>query len=534
MSNEKVPVLVVGGAYTGLSTALGLASHGVKPLLVERRPTTSTLPKAWGLNARTMELLMTIPGMADKLLTAPGAGVLPQLRSGASLVDAKPTEIDLTRLEMMKALTPAPLCFPSQATIEKLMRAQAEEFGADLRYGTELVSWTQDPDQVTATLRDVSDGREHTVRADYLVAADGHASPIRDQLGVAVEGGGKVGHLYVITFEADVSAYFEEGSFAVVGLPGTGTSIIYDGSTTTLWVDYFPERGQSEADFTEERCVERVRRAVGIPDLECRIVNARPFALNHQLAERFKVGRVLLAGDAAHACPPVGGQGGNLAIQDGYDVAWRLALVLTGQAEPALLDTYQAERRPVINLTLEREVALLSVAEGRILSTTDETQPIPTPREFLGFRYHSPAIRTEPGDDGSLQEDPADPTGRPGSRAPHVELTRDGRALSTHDLFGRGFVLLTDTAGREWADAADEVADKLGITVTSHRIGDELRDTADAWHARYGLEPGGAVLVRPDSVIAWRSSTAVTNPARELDEALTAILARTPVSSAAR
>ncbi|MEV0621930.1 FAD-dependent monooxygenase [Nonomuraea sp. NPDC050404] len=527
MSNEKVPVLVVGGAYTGLSTALGLASRGVRPLLVERRPTTSTLPKAWGLNARTMELLCTVPGMEEELKAAIGDAALPQLRNGASLVDSKLAEIDTAPLlAMMKALTPAPACFLSQATIEKIMRARAEHFGADLRYGTELVSWTQDADQVTATLRDVSDGSEYTVRADYLVAADGHTSPIRNQLGVAVEGGGKVGHIYVVTFEADLSAHFEEGRFSIVGIPGTGTSIIYDGSTLTLWVDYLPDQGQTDADFTEERCLERVRRAVGIPDLECRIVNARPFALNHQLAERFRVGRVLLAGDAAHACPPVGGQGGNLAIQDGYDVAWRLALVLTGQAGPALLDNYQAERRPVVNLTLEREVALLSVSEGRILATSDPTQPIPTPREFLGFRYHSPAIRTEPDDDGSLQEDPGTPTGRPGCRAPHVELTRDGRTLSTHHLFGREFVLLTDVTGADWADAAAKAADRQGITITTHRIGDGLQDEAGAWHTRYDVEPGGAVLVRPDSVIAWRSRTAAANPAHELDEALTAILAR--------
>ncbi|TYB60135.1 hypothetical protein FXF51_31475 [Nonomuraea sp. PA05] len=529
MSNEKVPVLIVGGAYTGLSTALGLASRGVRPLLVERRPTTSTLPKAWGLNPRTMELLSTIPGMDEELRAAIGTAALPQLRNGATLVDAELAEIDTAPLlAMLKTLTPAPVCFLSQATIEKLMRARAEHFGADLRYGTELVSWTQDAHQVTATLRDTADGSEHTVHADYLVAADGYTSPIRNHLGIAVEGGGKVGHMYVITFEADLSAYFEEGRFSIIGLPGTGTSIIYDGTTLTLWVDYLPDQGQSDADFTEERCLERVRRAVGIPDLECRIVNARPFALNHQLAERFRAGRVLLAGDAAHVCPPVGGQGGNLAIQDGYDLAWRLALVVTGQAGPALLDTYQTERRPVVNITLEREVALQSVSEGRILATSDPTQPVPTPREYLGFRYHSPVIRTEPDDDGSLQEDPGNPTGRPGCRAPHVELTRDGRPLSTHDLFGREFVLLTDEAGIPWTDAAAKVAGRQGITITAHRIGDELQDEAGTWHTRYGLEAGGAVLVRPDSVIAWRSRTAAGDPARELDEALTAVLARAP------
>ncbi len=528
MASTKVPVLIVGGAYTGLSTALGLARSGVKPLLVERRPTTSTLPKAWGLNPRTVELLSTTPGVGGALRAALKDASRFQVRTGATLHTATPpTDIfSAERIAMQATLTPSPVCSLSQATVEKILRAHAEELGADVRYGTELVSWTQDADAVTAKLRDTADGSEHTVRADYLVAADGYTSPIRTQLGIAVEGGGQVGHLYSITFEADLSPYFEDDRLSLVRLPGTGTSIIYDGVTATLWVDYYPEKGETAADFTEQRCLARVRAAVGVADLECRIVNAHAFALNHQLAERFKDGRVILAGDAAHTCPPVGGQGGNLAIQDGYDLAWRLALVVTGQAGPALLDTYQAERRPIVNITLEREVELLKVAEGRILFTFDGTQPVPTPREFLGFRYHSAAVLTEPGDDQELQEDPARPSGRPGTRAPHVPLVRDGRPLSTHDLFGNSFVLLTDEGSPEWTDAAGKVADRLGVEVDVQQIGDELRDVDGLWHARYGIEPGGAVLVRPDSVIAWRSRTTVPNRAHELDDALSSILAR--------
>jgi len=206
VANEKAPVLIVGGAYTGLSAALGLAAHGVRPLMVERRPTTSTLPKAWGLNARTMELLSTVPGVGDDLRAAQEGLALPRIRSGSSLAAAELIEVDPSaRLAMIAQLTPSPLCLLSQATIEKIMRARAEELGADLRYGTEVVSWTQDADKVIATLRDVSDGSERTVHADYLVAADGYTSPIRTRLGIPLEGGGKVGHLYVITFEADLS-----------------------------------------------------------------------------------------------------------------------------------------------------------------------------------------------------------------------------------------------------------------------------------------------------------------------------------------
>ncbi|MEV8393540.1 MULTISPECIES: FAD-dependent monooxygenase [unclassified Streptomyces] len=528
MSGERVPALIVGGAYTGLSTALGLAFRGIRPLLVERRATTTSLPKAWGLNPRTAELLGTFPGMTAALRDAQQDLRLPQVGSGVSLSAPNPVTVDLeAAIASMSEVTPAMANWLPQSAIEKIMRAASEDLGADLRFSTELVSFSQDADGVTAMLRDVAGDREYTVTADYLVAADGHASPIRNSLGIELKGGGKVGHLYVITFTADLSAYIDASRFAVFGIPGSGTSIISDGrGAHTLWVDYFPERGETGADFTEARCLERVRHAIGIPDLACEIVNARPFALHHQLAERFRQGRVLLAGDAAHTCPPVGGQGGNLAIQDGYDLAWRLALVQSGQAGQGLLDTYTAERRPVINITLEREVALLDVADGRILSTFDASQPVPTLQEILGFRYHSAAIRTEPGDDLSLQEDPAEPTGRPGCRAPHVPLSQGERLVSTHDLFGRGFVLLAGPDGVGWIDAARNVADRLEIDLTTYRLGDDLDDSDQKWAASYGVAPDGASLVRPDAVIAWRSKTAAANPDVELQDALTAILAR--------
>ncbi|MEV8613491.1 FAD-dependent monooxygenase [Amycolatopsis sp. NPDC051373] len=527
VSGDKVGVLIVGGAYTGLSTALGLAWRGVRSLLVERRPTTATLPKAWGLNMRTTELLRNIPGVDASLTAAEITGKLVQHRVGASLVASEVVASDTEQILALRrrVTSTLPQVLP-QSTIEKALREQAERLGADLRYGTELVSWTQAEDGVTATLRDVASGQEGTVHAEYLVAADGHASPIRERLGVPLDGGGQVGHIYVVTFEADLPQYTQDKQPFVVTVRGQGMSIIFDGNVLTLWVDYFPEKGESDADFTEDRCVERVRRAVGIPDLDCRIVNTRSFALNHHLARQFKVGRVILAGDAAHSCPPVGGQGGSLALQDGYELAWRLALVTGGQAGSGLLDAWEVERRPIVNITLEREVELLKIAEGRVLATSDPSQPIPTAKEMLGFRYHSSTVRTEPDDDLSLQEDPMNPSGFPGTRAPHVRLRREEPELSTQELFGPGFVLLTDPHGTSWLGAADKVSESLGLDIASYTIGAELVDTEDAWHSRYGISPGGAVLVRPDGVIAWRSKTAAGDPEHELDEALTAVLAR--------
>ncbi|MEU3838809.1 FAD-dependent monooxygenase [Streptomyces sp. NPDC028635] len=532
MSVQRVPVLVVGGAYTGLTTALSLAARGVRPLLVERRPGGSTLPKAWGLNTRSQELLHTLPGVRRRLEAAVGDAQWPRISHGACLADPERRFLDPEdgQPDPQELSSVPPLAWISQARVEDILRACAQEAGAELRHGTELVAVAQDEEKVTATLRDVATGGTYTVEADYLVAADGNTSQVRDMLGIAVEGGGTIGHMYIITFEADLTRYVEKGAVEVIGMPGSGSSFILDGSERhTLWVDYFPERGQSPEDFTEERCLERIRRAIGDPDIDVAFVNARFFPINHKLAERFRDGRVFLAGDAAHACPPNGGQGGNLAIQDAYDLSWRLALVLTGQAGPGLLDTYETERRPQVTITLERELELAKISEGRVPASynpADPQAPIPMPKEFLGFRYHSSAVRTEAGDDGSLQEDPWHPTGRPGGRAPHVVLTDGIRELSTHDVFGRGFVLLAGHEGGDWVVAAEKAAGTLGVNLDAYRIGEHLADRDGTWCDRYGVGPTGAVLVRPDAVVAWRGPQAAGDPEGELTAVLQAILAR--------
>nr|BFE81751.1 hypothetical protein GCM10020093_043520 [Planobispora longispora] len=214
-----------------------------------------------------------------------------------------------------------------------------------------------------------------------------------------------------------------------------------------LGVNYDPARGESEADFTDERCVELVRRATGRPGLEVKLLDRTSFAMAHVLAGRYRQGRVFLAGDAAHTMPPTGGQGGSTALQDGCDLAWRLWLVLSGQAGEGLLDAYDAERRPIGTLTADAQLANLGVRMPPAMRV-DYPEPLADPfAAIIGYRYHSPIVVGEPGDDGSLLEDPREPTGRPGSRAPHVVLEREGGTISAHDLFGSGFVLLAGAGG---------------------------------------------------------------------------------------
>ncbi|MEV0582166.1 FAD-dependent monooxygenase [Nonomuraea sp. NPDC050310] len=369
------------------------------------------------------------------------------------------------------------------------------------------------------------------VRADYVIAADGWRSPLRERLGVSTIGKGLLGRMRSIMFEADLTDlvrdrevtlwYLRNDTFTGVFITGTGVGAHVVGIN-------FAE-GQTEDDFTPEHCVELVRIATGTPDLDVRLLDHATFDLGHVLAEQYRAGRVFFAGDAAHTMPPTGGQGGSLALQDGCDIAWRLWLVLTGQAHPSFLDTYDAERRPIGEFTANAQLGNLGFRMPPALRV-GYPEPVEDPvAAVLGLRVHSSAILAEPGDDLGLREDPRTPTARPGSRAPHLPLDWDGRAISTLDLFGAGFVLLAGPRGRDWAEAGRQVRDRLGVRLAPHLINDELVDVTGFWQHVYGVGPDGAVLVRPDGYIAWRSSEGVGDPAGVLEDVLGRILGRASV-----
>ncbi|MEU7894606.1 FAD-dependent oxidoreductase [Nonomuraea sp. NPDC049152] len=517
----EVPVLIVGGGYAGLSAATMLAWRGVDVMLVERHASTSIQPKAFGVNTRAVELLRPVPGLEEELDRIwQGIGESMRIAIASSLADPAPEILfDTSTAPFPTHLSPAPDLGAPQAEVERVLRRKAEELGADLRFSTELVSLEQDDDGVTALIR--ADGVETTVRADYVIAADGYRSPIREALAIPTSGKGVLSHLYAIMFDADLSDlvnerevtlwYLQNDTFTGVFVTGTGVGahvlgVNHDGETT---------------DFD---AVELVRLGVGVPDLDVTVLDTTTFTTAHILADTYRAGRVFLAGDAAHTMPPTGGQGGSTALQDGCDIAWRLWLVISGQAGPSFLDSYDAERRPVGELIADAQLANLGFRMPPA-ERVDYPEPIEDPfAAILGCRYHSAAILSEPDDDGSLLEDPRVPTGRPGGRAPHVVLDWDGRTISTLDLFGSGFVLLAGPYGQSWVDAGRAVRDQLGVRLAPHRIGDELLDVEGTWLERYGVGKSGAVLVRPDGYIAWRSAGADLDPAGTLESALVRLI----------
>jgi putative polyketide hydroxylase len=235
------------------------------------------------------------------------------------------------------------------------------------------------------------------------------------------------------------------------------------------------------------------------------------------VADRFSSGRVHLIGDAVHVMPPTGGFGGNTAIMDGYYLAWKLAMVVQGEAGPGLLDSHDPERRPYADILAERQyTAFVQRMRPELADDTLAVPVDPVSTLFFGYRHVSSAVALEPDDDSAPLENPEQPTGRPGSRAPHVPLRRGSAEVSTRDLFGRHFVLLTGPAAYKWIAATVD----LDLRIDLYRLGTDIEDPEGLFVKAYGITDEGAVLVRPDGFVAWRAE----GSEGELNEAVKKIL----------
>ncbi|MFF1260189.1 FAD-dependent oxidoreductase [Streptomyces sp. NPDC058321] len=556
---QHVPVLIVGGSLVGLSTSLFLGRLGVPHMLVERHSGTSIHPRGRGNNVRTMELFR-VAGIQQRIedaasVLADNHGILqtPTLVGDAGEWLFK--EIDpgggLARF------SPGGWCLCSQNDLEPVLLESARELGGDLRFHTELMSFEQDAQGVTAQLKSRDTGEHTTVRADYLVAADGPRSPVRERLTIGQSGPGDLFHNVSITFTSrGLADAVGDRRFIVCYL----TNPEADGALLPVdnrehWVfhaPWHPENGETLEEFTDERCTEHIRRATGVPDLDVQITGRAAWHAAERVAERYSDGRVFLAGDSAHEMSPTGAFGSNTGIQDAHNLAWKLAAVLGGWAGPGLLESYDLERRPVAEATSAR-------ASNR---SVEHSHPGYTPNPeaggpggpggpgaggpgaggpggkrggilnvALGYRYPRGAV---------LGADPATPvvpegmrlTGEPGSRAPHMWLNRAATRVSTLDLYERSMVLLSSGDGDDtWHDAATAIARQMALPLDSYRIGSgpdaELSPVGDVdWAETHGVAPGGAVLVRPDGFVAWRSEGPSADPGKDLRDALMGVLDR--------
>ena len=539
MESDDVPVLIAGGSLVGLSTAVFLGLHGVRSLVVERHPGTAIHPRAALVNQRSIELYRSA-GIEDEIIEASGHefvqnGAIVSVESlGGREIDWYFRNIN----EGVEGLSPSARVFITQIGLEPILTPRAQELGARLEYNTELVSFDADDDGVTAVVKRRDDGAERSVRARYLIAADGSHSPIRRQLGIPLEGHGTFSNSITIYFRADMRALIGDRNLSVIYVFGprlvgffrfskagdagflvVNTAITADGERTTdLW-----------ADTSDERCIEFVREALGDPQIDVEVENVQRWNSCAEWAARLNDGRVFIVGDAAHNMPPTGGFGGNTGIQDAHNLAWKLALVLEGTAGPGLLASYDAERRPVAEFTVEQAYTRYVLRLAPELGKENLIPIVPEATVELGYRYRSDAVLSETDGDEAAAEDPAAPSARPGTRAPHLVVSVNGAPVSLLDLMGRTFVLLAGSEGQAWCDAAEVVATTLGVAIAPYRVGGEgssLTDDEGRFEELYGIGSAGASLIRPDGFIAWRSQADGSDAEEMLAAALTRILAR--------
>lgn len=536
--DDRVPVLIVGGSLVGLSASLFLGRLGIRHLLVEKHSGTSHHPRGRGNNVRTMELYRT-------------AGVEPAIREAASVLADNHGILQAGTLTgedhewlfkeidpggALARFSPSGWCLCSQNDLEPVLLRHALELGGDVRFGTELTSFDQDGDGVTAVLRSREDGSLRTVRADYLLAADGPRSPVREALGIGRSGAGDLFHNVSVTFRAKrLAEVVGDRRFIACYLTNEQASgALLPVDNVEQWVfhiPWHPDRGEALDAFTDERCVEHIRTATGVPDLEIEITGKAPWHAAERVAERYSSGRVFLAGDSAHEMSPTGAFGSNTGIQDAHNLAWKLAAVLADWAGPGLLDTYGAERRPVAVATSARASA--RSAEHRhpgydALPGTGRQKNVLA--VALGYRYPVGAVvGTDP--QAPAIPDSFESTGAPGTRAPHLWLRRAGERVSTLDLFERSPVLLTGPEGEAWHAAALRLAEQRGIPLDAYRVSDDpahelAPEPGTNWAQAYGVGADGAVLVRPDGFVAWRATVSAPDPETMLCDVLDALLRR--------
>lgn len=525
----RVPVLIVGAGAAGLATSALLAKHGVRSLLVEKRREVFIYPKARNLSFRSLEILRGL-GLADQVhAVAEQVSTMvtkPTLNSAheelAMDVEAIFAEFD--------GLSPEPSAqYCPQSRLEPILLEATRRHGSEVRYGTELSSLEQDGAGVTAALRDLDSGESETVRADYLVAADGVHSRIRDSLGLTTSGYGALPIFVVFCyFKAPWRKFMphlgDGDGVQVKNADVDGILLVVNDDLGMFITTYFPGRGETAAHFTPESCREILGKAIG-EQIDIDIVEVASWQPYELVADQFQCGRVFLVGDAAHTMPPFKAGGANTAIQSADNLAWKLAAVLNGLARPPLLSTYHTERHPVGRFNARQSLTGPSL----VLLRLDNDRPQLPPQEeapmfalLIGYQYRSAAVVT----DAAVPPDPDavslvdELRAQPGTRVPHAWVGRDGKQVSTLDLLGRDFTVLTGDDG-QWSSAAAAVSAALGVPIMVQRI-----DADGAWAAATGLAPSGALVVRPDDFVGWRTDELPDDPEAQLHQVLSAILAR--------
>ena len=582
----ETDVLVVGTGPAGASAALFLASYGTRVVVVTKYSRLSQDPRAHITNQRALETLRDM-GVEDTLMAlATPWELMGNTTFCTSLVGEELGRIpswgtDPARHADYTLASPCTMLDAPQTITEPVVVKAAQDRGATVRFDTEYLRHVQDEDGVTTTVRDRLTGAEYEIRSRYLVGADGARSKVAEDLELPYEGPGAVGGALGIVFKADLTHLVEHRPSVLYWMlqPGAEKEGVGLGVLRMIkpWTEWMLMWGYAVADGPPELTDAFVRELavglVGTDDFEMEVLTGSPWTVNHHFATTISKGRVFCAGDAVHRHPPTNGLGSNTSIQDAYNLAWKLAHVVAGTADPALLDSYDAERAPIARQIVER--ANQSIADtGRIMAALEltDTDPhaldrqlavwrAPGPegdrvraavREAIAYkayefdahgvehnqRYASGAVVPDGTPMPAHERDEqlyARPTTWPGAKLPHAWVTRDGHRVSTLDLAGKGrFAVVTGVGGAPWLEAAAALGAERGVDITHVAIGPglPLDDPYGTWADLREIADGGVLLVRPDLYVAARHLTAPSSPeqAREwLTAALTAVLGQLAV-----
>jgi 2-polyprenyl-6-methoxyphenol hydroxylase-like FAD-dependent oxidoreductase len=516
-----------------------LGRHGVPSLAVERHAGTAIHPRAGHFQIRTIEILREMglePEVRQKSRETydPDGGII----AVESLAGKEVARFIPNLNAGVDGRSPTGRIFIDQDVLEPMLRREAQKLGATLRYRTEMTSFEQDSKGVRAVVRNLDSGEESEVRAKYMVAADGNRSRVRKALGIDMYGYGLLSKSITIYFEADCAPYLQgrnSGVFYVhnpllrgffrlnrAGQKGF-LAVNCIGSDVTR-----AEAVNVSEGIDEERALELLRAAIGVPDLPMKVRQIVPWEAEANVAAHYQKGRVFLAGDAAHVVPPNGGFGGNTGVQDAHNLAWKLAMVLKGQAGSGLLESYEEERQPVGEFTVQQAYGRYAMRVVPERGIENVQPPVDDLIIEIGYRYRSRAVVDGglPGE--ALFQHPDQLRGRPGTRAPHVVLKRGNATISTLDLFGKNFVVLTGPDGGAWRARTERAAQALAIPIDVWQIDGEggLEDVDERFLDAYGLGSAGAVLVRPDAFVAWRTSEPPQASEQDVAGVLSSMLAR--------
>lgn len=529
MKETHVPVLIVGGGPVGLTMSLFLAHHDIHSMIVERHVGTSIHPRARGVNVRSMELLRLV-GLEGPIRQAGSAlggntyFLVMETLAGKELRRFG-REALITRQTDLTQVSPTRYYMCAQDELEPVLLNAVREHGSEVHFNHQLVAFEQDASGVTAQVRERTTGDEQVIHADYMIAADGAHSFVRSQLHLSTTGRGTLGYYINIYFRADLGDFSRDRPFILCFITNPEVQgVLLAINNTNRWilnVGYAPEKGETVEDFTPERCQELVSKAIGRDDIVPEIISILPWEGAIRVAERFQQQRIFLVGDAAHTMPPTGAFGMNTGIHDAHNLAWKLAAVLHNQATPDLLKTYDAERRPVADFTTKQAGLRWennTYADGQNMAEGMVEDIVVA----LGYRYHSAAILEE-GQPAHLSRT-LELRGEPGTRAPHLWVEWQGKRISLLDLFDTHFVLLTGPEGIEWYNAAKGLVPH-GLPLDAYRVGStgDLIDSEGTWASLYGVTPAGAVLIRPDGFVAWRTERAAEDE-QQAGEALEKVL----------